>query len=87
MYSYVGVAVHPNKTATKNAVADGTKALTYEMLYAMTSNARNLFAELCELTRDKHGLVEQCFRLLDKMNLDPEGLIAKYLMTFELKLK
>lgn len=87
MYSYVGVAVHPNKTATKNAVADGTKALTHEMLYAMTSNARNLFAELCELTRDKHGLVEQCFRLLDKMNLDPEGLIAKYLMTFELKLK
>ena len=84
-YSYVGVSVHPNKTATKNAIAENTKALTYDTLNSLISNSRGLFTELCEMARGKDGISASCESLLSKWKLRPTDLIKRYLLPFELE--
>lgn len=84
-YSYIAVSVHPNKTATKSAVADGTKALTYNKLYKLVSDARKLFLKLCESIRDKHELTDLCAGLVRESKLNPEAIISEYLLPFELQ--
>lgn len=84
-YKYIGVSIHPNKTATKNAIAQEIKALTYDKLNELISNARGLFIEICESIREEHEIIDLCGKLLAKYNLYPEGLIKKYLLTFELQ--
>lgn len=83
-HSHTSVSVHPNKTATKNAVAVGTRALTYEKLNELISNTRQMFIKLCESTKHKNELVNLCSRLLDEFDLSPETLIERYLLPFEL---
>jgi replicative superfamily II helicase len=84
-YSYLGVSVHPNKTATKNAIAEDTKALTYDTLSSLISNARGLFTELCEMARGKNEIIASCEHLLSKWRLHPVDLIREYLLLFELE--
>ena len=84
-YLYVSVSVHPNKTATKSAVADGTKALTYQNLYKLISDARMLFIKLCESIREKPELTDLCTKLLSESKLNTKGFIQEYLLPFELE--
>jgi len=86
-YSYIGVSVHPNKTATKNAIARDTRALTYEKLNELISNARSLFIDLCELSIEKNEIVDSCSRLINKWKISPDKLIEEYLLPFTLAKK
>ncbi len=83
-YSYLGVCVHPNKTATKNAIAEDTKALTYDTLNSLISNSRGLFTELCEMARGKDDIVDSCENRLSQWKLCPADLIREYLLPFQL---
>jgi hypothetical protein len=47
-YKYIAVSIHPNISATKDAVADETKALTYEKLNEMITALRNFYEEICQ---------------------------------------
>ncbi len=86
-YSFIGVSLHPNKAATKNAIAENSKALTYDKLNELISNARGLFRELCEFKRGKDEIVTLCERLLKKWKLHPKKIESEYLLDFELQKK
>jgi replicative superfamily II helicase len=83
-YSYIALSVHPNETATKNAVADGTKALTYQKLNELISNARQLFVYICESAEGKERLVDLCTKWLDELSLSPNALVREFLLPFVL---
>lgn len=84
-YSYKAVSIHPNISATKNAVADGTKALTFENMNELVSEVRELFKKLCESVIDNEELVIRCNELLSSSNLTSKKIIKKYLLPFKLQ--
>ncbi|MDJ0800934.1 MAG: DEAD/DEAH box helicase family protein [Calothrix sp. MO_167.B12] len=82
-YSYTPVSVHPNVNATKNAVADATKALTYDKLNELITNTRNLLTKLCDSALPDEQLIFECEKLLSDSRLTPESIIEHYLVQFQ----
>lgn len=82
-YSYTRVSVHPNFDATKNAVADATKALTYNKLNELITNARILLVELCDSSVPYDELIFRCEKLLTNSLLRPQSIIEHYLVQFK----
>lgn len=74
--------VHPRNQATKAAGAEGSRALTYEKLAALVSDARALLIALCESQRSDSELVAECSRLLATSNLRADRLVGAYLLPF-----
>lgn len=83
-FSCFGVSVHPNVTATRNAVAVDSKVLTYEKLNELISEAKALFIQLCESAVSQEELVLRCEQLLNESNLNPDSIVEHYLLPFEL---
>jgi hypothetical protein len=81
----IRVSVHPNVTATKNAVPSRTKALTLAKLNELIAEARKLITAICESGHPDDELPHYCEDLLKKSNLTPERLVEHYLTNFEVQ--
>jgi len=81
----IRVSVHPNVTATKNAVPSRTKALTLAKLNELIVETRQLITTLCESGHPDNELAHYCEDLLKKSNLTPERLVQQYLVNFEVQ--
>jgi hypothetical protein len=79
----IRISVHPNVTATRNAVATGTKALTLAKLNELIVEARGLISALCDSGYPDKELAGYCKKLLANSNLTPNKLIDHYLIDFE----
>ena len=77
--------IHPNVTATKNAVPSRTKALTLAKLNELIVEARQLITAICESGHPDNELAHYCEDLLKKSNLTPERLVQQYLINFEVQ--
>lgn len=84
-HKYIAVSIHPNISATKNAVADETKALTIENLNKLISDSRELFEALCHSYVQTEALVERCNKMLIRYNLKAESIPENFLLPFELE--
>ena len=84
-HSCVRVVVHPNVTATKSTVTGQTKALTFDRLQGLISEARTLIAHLCESHPPQEELVRRCEQLLAASSLTPDVLVEHYLVPFQVK--
>lgn len=82
-YRYVPTSIHPVAKATKAVVTDELRALTFDSLNALVSDARILFTELCNSTLPKDQLVHRCEQLLATSSLRPDQFTSKYLVPFE----
>jgi hypothetical protein len=79
----VRVSVHPNVKSTKSTVTGESKALTFDKLNELISNARKFFTTLCESSLPDSELVTRCEQLLPKYSLTPELLVDTYLVPFQ----
>jgi replicative superfamily II helicase len=79
----VRVAVHPSVTATKNAVATGTKALTFAKLDELVGETRKIITAISESGHPDAELADYCEDLLKKSNVTPDRLVSHYLIDFE----
>lgn len=81
------VSVHPNVTATKNAVATSAKALTLGSLNELIGEARKLINDLCNSGHPHNELSGYCEQLLRTSNLTPKGLLKHYLVDFQVQVE
>ena len=86
-YTPIGVSIHPNISATKNAIADDTKALTLEKLNEIISNSRLLFTTLCESSNTQIELINMATIQLKEHKLIESEISNQYLVEFKLDSK
>lgn len=77
------VAIHPNVTATKNAIPSGTRALTLTKLDELIGETRQIVTALSDSGHPDTELAEFCETLLKKSHLTPDRLVKHYLIDFE----
>lgn len=82
-YTGIRVSLHPNVLATKSTVTGETKALTFDKLRELITDARKLLEELCESTLQGDELVIRCEQLLITSPLNSRSLVTHYLLPFE----
>lgn len=82
-YRCVAVSVHPQAKSTKAASAHASRALTYEKLGALISDARAVLARLVESQLPVEALVAEASALLEKSNIRENALVESYLQPFE----
>ena len=83
-HKYIAVSVHPNISATKDALVDDTKALTFEKLNELIAESRKLFEKLCQSYIQTDALTERCNQLIVKHNLTANKITEIYLLPFGL---
>jgi replicative superfamily II helicase len=81
-WAHVGVSVHPTAKATKATVTVNSKALTFDNLNELITEARDMITQLCESSVPQEELILRCEKLLSKSSLKPDALIVKYLKPF-----
>jgi len=81
-YECTRVSVHPKNNATKAAVAGASKALTYENLSALISDARSLLSRLCESQLTEDELVAECSRALRESDIAETRIVERYFVPF-----
>lgn len=82
-YSCIRVSVHPNLGATKDTVTNDSKALTFENLNQLITDAHTLLVALCDSVVSEDELVVRCEQLLDNSRLRPQSLVEQYLVPFK----
>lgn len=82
-YQCERVSVHSKNQATAAAVAGASRALTYETLAALISDARSLLLGLCESQLSTEELVAECSRLLEGSNLAESRIVEQYFPQFQ----
>lgn len=81
---YCLVSVLPENKSSKNAIADRSKALTYQGLSLMISDARSLFTELCSAQLDEKALRQKAELLLSESNLTCDKIVDGYCEKFKI---
>ena len=82
-YSVVSVSVHPEKRATRAAVAGTSHALTYSKLAALVADSRVLLSKVCESQLSAAELVVTCSRFLAQSPIHTDRLVDSYFEYFE----
>ena len=80
---HISASVLPRAFATKQAETGHVRALTYEKLNALCSDARALFETLCDSSAPAAGLMLRCEKLLSSSKLRPDDLPRHYLSDFQ----
>ena len=81
-YRCIPSSVQASNRATKNAVAENSKVLTYTKLNELIADSREFFAELTESLVPTNELTLRCEQLLNSTNLSPEELVEHYFEPF-----
>lgn len=79
----IRVSVHPNVQITRSTVVNETKALTYDKLNELVSDARYFLNAVCESPLAHDELVIRCTQLLEASKLTPDLLPEYYLVPFD----
>ncbi|MEM6883932.1 MAG: DEAD/DEAH box helicase, partial [Verrucomicrobiota bacterium] len=80
---YYRISVLPENKSSKNAVADQSRALTYEGLNLMIADARTLFSELCSTQLDGDALLQKSEGLLMGSKLTSDKIVNSYCEKFK----
>ncbi|MCP9886197.1 DEAD/DEAH box helicase family protein [Synechococcus sp. ATX 2A4] len=76
-------SVHPTSNATRNAIAQGSLALTYEKLAELVSDARRILKALVSSQRSGPDLISECAQFLQSSNLNHERIVGAYFLPFQ----
>lgn len=82
-YRCIRISVHPNEKASRAAVAEASYVLTYEKLYELIAEVRDLLKILAESQLSLENLEIESMKLLEESNLKSDKLISHYLVSFE----
>ena len=77
------VSVHPTSNATRNAIAQGSLALTYEKLAELVSDARLILKSLVSSQLSGEDLISECAWLLQSSNLKHDRIVGAYFLPFQ----